>query len=220
MDPINNLDELVRKYAALRDLHLEIYRIITDVQDGIKSGKYTMKDMVNAMYVLRETGKFGDDIRAECERLTHLLEKACCALFVTASTAGDIDGGPIRTGLTTGTPKIRMAAALPSQRDNPEAYDALMNFYGIPKHTVELDVIRLYWPKFVDHMTRLAEEGKPTPPGIDVNRTYPVYSVGLRSRHHIDEVVRMLSERRTEKQRIELLKELNERTIEDKTEEL
>ena len=40
--------------------------------------------------------------------------------------------------------------------------------------------MRMHWPSMVEHLSALAEEGKPFPPGVDPDKTYPIYSTTIR----------------------------------------
>ena len=99
-----------------------------------------------------------------------------------------------------------MAAKVPKLRDNPVAFYSLMDHLKIPREISEAGLIQTHYPSLKEYLTNLATEGKPLPAGIGPNDTYAVYSVLLRTRFDLDEV-------------IEGLEDVNEKGIADTSEE-
>jgi len=151
--------------------------------------------MVNFLYVFRETSRLADDIRKELDGSSGIVEKVCCALYVGMCNAGQIRSDPIRTGMATGTPTVKMGARIPTRRDEPEEFVALMKYLGVEETAIATDVVRPHWPGIVASLTQLASEGKPLPPGIDTSATYPVYTVSVKSWRSIEEIIRDMKER-------------------------
>lgn len=195
MTAYDELRKMLEHYEAMRSLHLLTYACLTRIQDDLKAGKHSLVDMVNFLYVFRETARLADDIRKELDGTTGIVEKVCCALYVTKCNAGQMDSDPIRTGMATGTPTVKMGARLPNRRDNPDEFVALMKYLGVESTAIATDVVRPHWPGIVASLTQLASEGKPLPPGIDTNATYPVYTVSIKSWRAIEEIVRDMKER-------------------------
>lgn len=198
MSAHDDLRKMLEYFTAIRDLHVRTYAHLMKIQDDLKAGKYTLVDMVNFLCIFRETSRLSDDIRKELDGSSGLMEKICCAMYITQCSNGQMRPEPIRTGLATGTPVVRMGARLPSRRDEPEHFAALMKYLGVDDSAIATDVVRPHWPGIVASLTQLAADGKPLPPGVDTSATYPVYTVTIRCCRALEEVVRDLVERSAE----------------------
>lgn len=198
MSAHDDLRKMMEYFTAVRELHLRTYAHLTKIQDDLKAGKFTLVDMVNFLYVFRETSRLADDIRKELDGSSGLMEKVCCAMYIARCSNDQMRPEPIRTGMATGTPSVKMGARLPSRRDEPENFAALMKYLGVDDSAIATDVVRPHWPGIVASLTQLAAEGKPLPPGVDTNATYPVYTVSLKCCRALEEVIRDLAERSVE----------------------
>jgi hypothetical protein len=162
-------------------MHAEIYRELSQLKEqSLKCGD--MQELADRAYALRDMHKYVDDLRKELDQTKSVCERIACLLW-----AKDSEGDPIRTDHCTASPKIKYMASLPSRTRDPEAYANLMGHLGIPDGLLPEDVVRPHWPGFVNYMTRLAEEGLPLPEGIDVDKTYPVYSLTIRGKKGVNE---------------------------------
>lgn len=206
---VEQLLNLIREYDKMRKLYLSCYEQLSIVRDELRAGKYGLKDMVNFIYVMREISKFADDLRKESDGVGHLLENMACALWVSGN-----ETKPIRASLATGTPDCKLAVKVPSRKTEPEKFQKLMDFFGVPETAVEARVIKPYWPGLCEYVSLLSEEGKPLPPGINPDETYPTYKVRVKMIANLDELVRTLQEvkevstKETEKEELKLTKAL------------
>jgi len=137
----------------------------------------TLADMA---ICLREISRLADDVRKESNSLREQMERIACARWVQAHLNDPGNADPIRGELAIGTPDVKQMVSLP-RRDTPE-YQQLMGYLGVPAQLLKADLVRPHWPGFTDYVTKLAEEGKPLPPGIPKGKVYSVYRLALRKR--------------------------------------
>lgn len=173
----------------MKAVYLSCYELISVLRDELRAGKFDLKDMVNAIYVMREIAKLADDLRKENEGVLHLFENVACAMWVTNSEAKSIKGA-----LATGTPDVKLALKIPNARTEPEAYAKLMKHFGIPMQVVSDKIMKPYWPGLCAYISTLSEEGKPLPPGVDPDKTYPTYKMRIKSYKDLTELSRHLEQ--------------------------
>ncbi len=181
---IEQLLSLLKEYDKMKQIYLSCYKLLAVIRDELRAGKYQLKDMVNFIYVVREISKLTDDLRKEADGINHIFENTTCALYVSLN-----ETIPIRASLATGSPDLRLGVNVPNRKKEPERFQALMDFFGVPAESFEARAVKPYWPGICEQVSMLAEEGKPLPPGINPEDTYPTYSVRIRSTRDIDELV-------------------------------
>jgi hypothetical protein len=49
------------------------------------------------------------------------------------------------------------------------------------KNDEDSEAVRPHWPGMVSYLTGLMRQGRPLPPGIDPEKTYPRYKLRLRA---------------------------------------
>jgi len=181
---------LLEKYTRLRELYLDSYAQLAELRDCMRegTGKYDMKDMVSFIYIMREVSTLANDLRKECDGIQKMFENSVCAIWVIQG-----NNKPIRSALATGSPDLKLGVSIPNQKREPEAFKELMEYFKIPENVIEDNILKPYWPGLCEHISQLAEEGKPLPPGIDPNKTYPTYSVRIKRRKDLDELGRDLT---------------------------
>ena len=174
---------LIRKYKEIKALYLRTYHDLSVLRDDLKQSEFTTGDIVDLIYVMRELSKVVDDLRKETDGVMHQFENVGCMISI---ARGDLE--PIRTNLATGSPNLKMAAKIPSQTKDPENFALLMDHLGVSKEAVADKCVKPHWPGLVERMTNDAAMGKPLPPGVDPNSSYPVYSMRIRAKKSLDEV--------------------------------
>lgn len=163
-------------FTKSRKAHKEIYEELVRIKVFIKQcGR--MEEQADVAYAANEAFKLLDDLRKEAQVIRELAEKIGTALWVKVS-----NGDPIRTDYVTATPRVKMTATLPKKSKDPVAYATFMRFLKIPEDIADAEVVRPHWPAVVELLSKLMEEGKPLPPGIDPDKMYPVYKMTLRGK--------------------------------------
>lgn len=182
---IEQLLGLVKEYGKMKKVYLSCYELLSILRDELRISKYELKDMVNFIYVIREISRLADDLRKEADGIGHMFENVLCAVYVTAN-----ETGPIRASLATGTPDLKLGVKVPNQKREPERFQKLMTHFGISKEVISARVVKPYWPGICEQVSRLAEEGKPLPPGINPDDTYPTYKVRVKMIQNLDELMK------------------------------
>jgi hypothetical protein len=146
----------------------------------------SLPELVDLIYALRKTSELADTARKEMNRIEELTIKQACLIWTTT------DGNPIRSDYVTGSPDIKMMASLPRRKSNPEGYAALMRYLGVPDELwdtsdEESEAVRPHFPGMVDLLSRAMQEGRPLPPGISPENTYPLYKMRLVAKKGVDE---------------------------------
>ena len=131
------------------------------------------KELVDAIYALKEVSKLMDECRKEADRVTAQLEHETCKLWVLG------DGEPIRTPWCTGSPDVKQTPRVP-KKDTPE-YAAFCAHYGVAADSM-----------FVPHSDRMLEQisadlkaGKALPPGVNPADMYTVPKVKIHKKRGV-----------------------------------
>ena len=160
------------KWAS--EVHNTLYTEIADTREEMKTK--SPEELTDIGFICKKMYEQIDDIRKEVDRLKEFAEKLACLKAVTEEKM------TLRGNLATGTPDVSMSANLPHPRKNPEAYQALCDYFGIPDGMVQNDLFRFHWPSFKEFFTKLMSEGKPVPPGIELDKTHAHYKLKYREK--------------------------------------
>jgi len=190
-DATKDVKSLIQTYERVRRVYVDTYKLLSTVRDEVRGSQYALEDMVNVIYVLRELSRLFNDIRKETDGVLHIFENVCCAMYVMLYQNSPEKSNPIRASLATGTPRLTVGVTLPKERSDPEKYYELMKYFGIPAEALKNKLIKSHWPGICEYVSQLAEEGKPLPPGINPDKTYPMYSIAIRAFQQLDDLVRM-----------------------------
>lgn len=178
--------ELRELYVAAKNFHEKCYRIISKKTETLKKSN-DQRELADAVYAINAAAKYVDDSHKEMNRLEDLLEKITCLIWSRDSP----DGESIGTDYCVAIPDIKMMASLPHPRRNPKEFLDLMEFMGVPRALTDVGegrkpVVQADFNGFADYLTDLARNGRPLPPGITVEKTYPVFKVQVRKRKEVD----------------------------------
>lgn len=177
-------EDMVAVYQRLRNVHAEVYATVSQVREQMKQ-VCDIDEHADVVYACHETMKYLDDIRTEINKLNDQCEKIACAIWVREGT-----GETIRTSFCTVSPEVKIMASIPRKKTDPDSYNAFMRSLGVSDDVLRQpeDVVRPHWPGLVEYVSRLAAAGKPLPPGVDPDKTYPVYTLHIRAkRKGVDE---------------------------------
>ena len=181
--------ELIKEYTKMKQVYLSCYELLANLRDDLRASKYELEDMVNFIYVMREISKLTNDLRKETDGISHMFENMACMLYTIKQKTD-----PIRASLATGSPDVKLAVKIPNREREPEKFYALMNFFNISSDALEKKVTKPHWPGICEQVSIMAEEGKPLPPGLDPEDTYPTYRVMIRGLQDIDELIESIND--------------------------
>ena len=176
-----NAREYYVRVKAMYEYHV---KNLIKIRDEIEKTA-DVKELVDWAYALNQSNKFIDEIRKNLNGLEELAEKICCVVYIQTGNSE-----PVRTPHCTGSPGVTLKASLPKRRGQHDEWVKLMVHLGVPKHLIDVEdqqALDFHWPGLMAYLTRLQMEGKPLPPGVDVNKTYPEYHVTLKGRRGVDE---------------------------------
>ena len=178
---MTKLQEALKSYRMLKDMHRKIFggTVLTLRATAQAATKEELADLV---YVLRQCEQLVNDTRKDITAVMELCEQIACLKWMT----DDPTGSPIRGTLSTASPEVKQMASLPRQSSDPEGYAKLMDYLQIPEAVRDRDLLRIHWPAFTDLITELASNGKPLPPGIKADNTYPLYKLRCRKKAGVD----------------------------------
>lgn len=168
------------KLRAMEKCHKQLYQFALQVRS--EAEQLSLTDAVDLGFLLREIGACAEDLKKEITHIRELLERIICIKWIANSTNDISKAVPIHGELATGSPDVKQAAVLPRQKDDPAAYDAFIKRIGVMGAARKLGLVRPHWPTVIAYLSDLAERGKPLPPGVSVDKTYPVYRVVFRRR--------------------------------------
>jgi len=168
------LRRIIEKYELMKQVHANVYETLADLRANLQNNQ-TMENITDQILCLREIAKLAEDLRKEATKLQQTAERVICILWVTQKC-----GEPIQGEYATGTPDVKQAASLPKRSREPEKYAKLMKHIGISDEQIDSGLLSLHWPSFTEYLSTLIAEGKPLPPGIDPDKTYPIYTLRLR----------------------------------------
>ena len=155
-----------------RTLYNEMHAIMSTNQNS------PINQLAEVAFVFKKSSELLDDIRKQVTKAEALLETIICKKWVLQAEPTEI-----ATDYIVAQPKLKMQATLPSAKTDDENYTKLLQALEIPEHCWPL--IRLHWPAMCDHLTELAEVGKPFPNGLDPRKISPQYSLRFYQRKEI-----------------------------------
>ena len=173
----------IEYYKLVKELHAALYQKMKGILEEVSKCN-DLVELTDYTYAFRDASKLLEDSAKDARKAQKRASDIACMLWVQQSTNGAyLDNIP--TEFCTGTPQVKMAGRVP--RPDTAEYNELLRFLGMPEDLVNSGIMRTHWPSFVDYVTRLSEEGKPLPPGVDPKTTYPIYELRLRKTKSVDE---------------------------------
>lgn len=163
-----NLKEL---FITVKDAHEQAYVLLQSLTKDL-STTGDVEELTDAVYATREVMRFAEDLLKETRRLNTRTQQMACAVWAKMPDPPE----RIVTDYCSGTPDIKMSANLP-KRDTAE-YHQFMTHIGVKN--VEDDLVRPHWPSVKEYISDLTSQGRPLPPGVDLDETFPVYTLSVR----------------------------------------
>jgi hypothetical protein len=175
-------------YARTREAHSEIYTLLIAVQKLKQTpGAMTLEEFADAAYATDKAAKMLKDLEREMRLEHERIERLTCLIW---TKLGDAAEKNIKTPYVTATPDVKLMAALPTRKKNPEEFKKLMKYLKIPEcHIGDEDqkgIIDLNFRAMIEWLSDRQAQGLPLPPGIEASTTYPVYKLLLLSKEDPD----------------------------------
>jgi len=159
------LEKLIREFG---DLHHELMLELGNITAKLKKREYSKEELCDIGFLCRELERSFDDWRKDCKARRELAEKVLAYSVMMESLDGEADD-VVRGKLARAVCDVKKEAIIP-KRGTDEFY-SLMEHFGVTGEATE--VLKFDWKRMAEFVTKLAEEGKEVPKGID--RTIPKY---------------------------------------------
>jgi hypothetical protein len=174
----------VEMYKAMREAHDLAVRSIAALEREVQEHENDAAKVADIAYALREVTELADDIRKRAAALGTIAQSVACMIRI----AVDVSATSITTPYCTATLDVRQIVAIPKRSTDPEKFALLMDHFKVPRELWESGehaAMQPHWPGLIDLIARHTSEGKPLPPGIDANKTFPKYSLRIRGRKDV-----------------------------------
>jgi hypothetical protein len=168
LDAQQSHERLLMQVIELRKQAAEIYR----------SGDF--QELTDMAYAIRESHELIKALATEMNKLKDECEKLGCRLYVNSEPTGE----GYRTSHCSAKPDVKEMGGMPSRKTDPENWHKLMDFMKIPE-AMQGDEsgkgpVDFYWPGVVEYCARLQAAGRQLPPGLDMNKKFHIYTLGIR----------------------------------------
>ena len=179
------MHEQIKAAKGLRDeivaYHKEVYDFIAVTHESVTKMKISMEDLTDMGYLCREMEKYFDELRKEVRSRKELIGKLL-AFHVARQSLNEAAGieVTIKGELATGTPDVKLMPKVPES--GTDEFRECMEYLGVSSSQLDEsgDCLRLSFKGMQALVTKLAEEGKPMPPGV--TKSWPVYTTTFRRR--------------------------------------
>ncbi len=158
-------------YAIAKQLHEEGFSNLARVRQDLANSP-DLSQIVDVIAVLKKIEALLKDSKVETEKAIKQLSRGACMLYVKEGKIGET----IRTDWICANPDSKTIPKMPREKDDPEAYAAMAEHFGIPAGVP----FRPHWPSMVEYCTSQEANFKPLPPGVNPNDSSVEYTVVCR----------------------------------------
>lgn len=180
------MHEIVTEAAALLSRVQRFHRTVLAhtivLKELVETPALTQGDRADLAFLMREISNMMDHLRKETADRRRMLDRIMCIVWTKQCEEDDSVTRSIHGELATATPKIKMAANVPSPKNDPKGYQLLCEHFGLDSVAIEEGLMRVHWPSLTEHISQLAEDGLPLPPGVNIESMKPVYSTTLKGK--------------------------------------
>lgn len=173
------LDETRRKavwlYKSVREAHEQTIVGLERIKNDVAK-KPELELICDATALLKKAEELAKDMRKELNATLRQLQKAGCMLFLRDGLLGE----SCKTAWVSARPDTKTLPPIPRKSDNPEAYRAFAQHFGVPEALIESGAFKPHWPSIVDYVTSAESNGQTMPPGIDPTSCTTEYTLVCR----------------------------------------
>lgn len=172
--PAETLLEVAREiYAATVAMHQLVFDSLDAINKKVRFS--TQEEKVDIAFALQQAAILVDDMRKEIDatKKKQAVYEMCKAWAVDPMAEPTIHGK-----FASGSPRIVTLTTYPKFKDDPAAYNYIMDYLGIPQDmrdkgkwlTCEgefnTEVVKINWPGFQDWINMLQIQGQELPPEV------------------------------------------------------
>lgn len=184
-------------YVLIRTAHQQFVKLMQSAHEALDATRKTDEgaaDCVNLANCCRQSKKYLAEMTKDIAAMEAELERLVC-MHILSDISNE--NAKIETEYCVATADIGHNYVVPTFDKDPEQYAKLMEWLGVDpglwdrgKELTEegenaTKVLDLHWPGFQYLCKRLKQNGYNPPPGVDPERAYPVYKLGIRTRKPI-----------------------------------
>lgn len=174
-----SLDDVVRWYRQVFRQHADAYVFLQRIEAALRA-PMLQEDRADIALILHKSYEYLDDTRKHIERAKQLAFDTACVVWCSQTDAAR----SIRGKYGLATPDVNSVPKWPKQRENPEAYDAMMRWVGLDPNceAIRAGAMSPHWNRMQEYATKLVRELKPLPKGVSLTDLTTVYKLTLRQR--------------------------------------
>lgn len=165
-----------------KELYEETKRYFTKrvlAHQKLEQNTASLEDCVDAVYAIRESVNYLEQVRKDLEKLSGILQQVTCISLISRHKKS------YKTDYCTATKKSSVSYGIPTKKKEPEKYVELMSSLGIPADVIRDELVRVHWPAFKEYCANLQEKGEQPPVGIDPSKGTAHFSLSIRRNRDI-----------------------------------
>lgn len=149
-----------------------------ELTEPLKRRLFTDEQLCDIGYFCKEIELMLEEARKEVKARKELCGMQIAFNKIRESVADPSVSLTVRGTYATGTPDMKMQAALPKKMS--DEYILLCQHLGVPREVAEQGVLKLDWNAATELCTKLLSEGKKIPVGF--GKQYPKYETRFRKK--------------------------------------
>jgi len=150
----NILEESARFYSEVRT-------IVLGVSTEARTGKLNKEELCDIGFLCREIISQFEEIRKDIGAVKVLVDRIFCIKVMQETLTNPMKSDTIQGDEASGTPHYKKSVTLPKK--DTEEYSEMLKYFGVSIEGIEMGVVKISWKQVCDHVTELAELGKPMP---------------------------------------------------------
>ena len=159
------MDETRKKavwmYKSVRDTHEQTFIGMERMKADIAKAQ-NLEQLCDVVALLKKSEALVKDLRAEMNKTLKVLQKVGCMMIMRDGRIGE----SIYTEWVNVHPDTKTIPPIPRKSENPEAYRAFCEYFGVPEHLIDSGAFKPHWPSICDYVTSQESKQQELPPGI------------------------------------------------------
>jgi len=150
--------------ASARKLQVEMMQVAAAHMQSLQRNTLSQSDQVDCGGIWRDLKDLMEELRKEAQAKDWVLGRLIALRIAQSFVENPDSDTSVRGELYTGTADIKRKPKIPSSK-TPE-YAAILRAFGVPDAVIEQGLVKLDYDQVTDYLTRLSQDGKPTPAGL------------------------------------------------------
>lgn len=158
MSDIDNLKDIL---FAANELYTNTRIQVIAISLKTKAAIYSKEDLCDLGFLSRELVSKLEEIRKDIGAMKILIDKVMCIKSMQITIMDPTKDDTIHGALSSGKPYYKKSVTLP-KKDSAEFFE-MLEYFGVTEKGIQLGVAKISWKQICNHVTELAELGKPIP---------------------------------------------------------